>query len=37
MVLTKLGADEVRQFTEMSYDGGKTWQPDYDFHYRRKK
>ncbi len=31
------GADQVRQFNEMSDDGGKTWTTNYDFTYIRKK
>jgi hypothetical protein len=31
------GADEVRQFNEVSSDGGKTWTTVYDFIYKRKK
>lgn len=33
----KLGPDTVRQFSQGSSDGGKTWQPEYDFTYNRKK
>ncbi|MEW6208480.1 MAG: hypothetical protein AB1631_08935 [Acidobacteriota bacterium] len=32
-----LGADRVRQFSERSTDGGKTWAVGYDFTYIRKK
>ncbi|MEW6208483.1 MAG: tetratricopeptide repeat protein [Acidobacteriota bacterium] len=32
-----LGADRVRQFSERSTDGGKTWTVGYDFTYIRKK
>jgi tetratricopeptide (TPR) repeat protein len=32
----KLGADKVRQFSQGSTDGGKTWKPEYDFTYVRK-
>jgi tetratricopeptide (TPR) repeat protein len=32
-----LGPDRVRQFSEYSTDGGKTWQVGYDFLYVRKK
>jgi hypothetical protein len=32
-----LGADRVRQFSERSTDGGKTWTIGYDFTYIRKK
>ena len=31
-----LGPDRVRQFSEASYDGGKSWTVDYDFTYIRK-
>ncbi len=31
-----LAPDRVRQFSEASTDGGKTWNPDYDFTYIRK-
>jgi hypothetical protein len=34
---TKLGPDKVRQFSQGSTDGGKTWTPEYDFTYVRKK
>ncbi len=33
----KLDADTVRQFSQGSNDGGKTWSAEYDFTYRRKK
>jgi len=33
----KLGPDKVRQFSQGSTDGGKTWKPEYDFTYNRKK
>jgi tetratricopeptide (TPR) repeat protein len=33
----KLGPDKVRQFSQSSTDGGKTWKPEYDFTYVRKK
>jgi tetratricopeptide (TPR) repeat protein len=33
----KLGPDKVRQFSQGSTDGGKTWKPEYDFTYIRKK
>ena len=33
----KLGPDKVRQFSQGSTDGGKTWKPEYDFTYVRKK
>ena len=31
------GADQVRQFNEISADDGKTWMTNYDFTYIRKK
>lgn len=33
----KVDADHVRQFSQASSDGGKTWNPEYDFTYIRKK
>ncbi len=33
----KLGADRVRQLSEQSSDGGRTWTVEYDFSYRRAK
>ena len=33
----KLGPDKVRQFSQGSTNGGKTWKPEYDFTYIRKK
>jgi tetratricopeptide (TPR) repeat protein len=33
----KLGPDKVRQFSQGSNDGGKTWFVEYDFTYKRKK
>jgi len=33
----KLGPDKVRQFSQGSTDGGKTWTPEYDFTYIRVK
>lgn len=33
----KLGPDKVRQFSQGSTDGGKTWRVEYDFTYDRKK
>ncbi|HEY1937825.1 MAG TPA: tetratricopeptide repeat protein [Candidatus Angelobacter sp.] len=33
----KLDADHVRQFSQQSSDAGKTWTPEYDFTYNRKK
>ena len=32
-----LGPDKVRQFAEISKDNEKTWTPEYDLEYRRKK
>jgi len=32
-----VGPDEVRQFSQRSEDGGKTWSVEYDFSYYRKK
>jgi tetratricopeptide (TPR) repeat protein len=32
-----LGPDKVRQFSQGSTDGGKTWQVEYDFTYVRRK
>lgn len=37
MILTPMSADKVRQYSEFSADGGKTWQVMYDFLYLRKK
>jgi hypothetical protein len=31
------GSDKVRQFSQGSTDGGKTWHVEYDFIYNRKK
>jgi len=33
----KLGPDRIRQYSQGSTDGGKTWSPEYDFTYIRKK
>jgi hypothetical protein len=33
----RLGADQVRQFSEVSADGGKTWTTNYDLIYTRRK
>ena len=35
--LIPLGPDKVRQVSHGSADGGKTWQPEYDFTYNRTK
>ncbi|MFI5186544.1 MAG: hypothetical protein ACHQF0_07470 [Chitinophagales bacterium] len=32
-----LGVDKVRQYSEISKDNEKTWAPEYDLEYRRKK
>jgi len=37
LTFTKLSNDKVRQFGERSDDKGKTWTPEYDLEYRRKK
>jgi tetratricopeptide (TPR) repeat protein len=37
MQFVKLDTDHVRQFSQASSDGGKTWNPEYDFTYIRKK
>ena len=37
MTLFNLGNGEVRQYSELSRDDGKTWGPHYDFKYVRKK
>jgi hypothetical protein len=37
MTLFDLGNGEVRQYSELSRDDGKTWGPHYDFRYARKK
>jgi hypothetical protein len=37
MTLSSLGPDRVRQYSERSTDGGKTWNVAYDFIYRRKQ
>lgn len=36
-IFYNMGPDQVRQFNEQSYDGGKTWQTNYDLIYERKK
>ena len=33
----KVGSDKVRQYSQGSSDGGKSWKPEYDFTYSRKK
>lgn len=35
MILTRLGPDRVRQHSELSRDGGKTWVVNYDYTYKR--
>jgi hypothetical protein len=37
MILTKLDADHVRQYSERSLDDGKTWSVAYDYIYVRRK
>lgn len=37
LTFTKLDADKVRQFGEISSDGGNSWTTEYDLEYRRKK
>ena len=37
MTFYNLGPNQVRQFGEVSTDGGKTWQPSFDLMYYRKK
>jgi hypothetical protein len=37
MTLFNLGAERVRQYSERSLDGGKTWSVAYDFTYLRRK
>jgi hypothetical protein len=37
MSLFDLGNGEVRQYSEKSLDGGRTWAPHYDFKYVRKE
>jgi hypothetical protein len=37
MQFVRIDADHVRQFSQGSSDGGKTWSPEYDFLYIRKK
>lgn len=37
LTFTRLSEDKVRQFGELSNDGGKTWIVEYDLEYRRKK
>jgi hypothetical protein len=37
MILSKLDADRVRQYSEFSRDGGKTWAVAYDYIYTRRK
>lgn len=36
-IFYNLGPDQVRQFNEVSADGGQTWTTVYDFIYKRKK
>ncbi len=37
MIFSSLGADKVRQYSEASTDGGKTWKATFDLIYIRKK
>jgi tetratricopeptide (TPR) repeat protein len=37
MTFVKLAEDRVRQFSVQTQDGGKTWNPEYDLLYIRKK
>lgn len=37
MTFTPINPDLVRQFGEMSTDGGKTWAPTFDLYYHRRK
>lgn len=37
MIVYNLSPDRVRQYSERSIDGGKTWTIAYDFTYERKK
>lgn len=37
MTFTPINKDLVRQFGEMSTDGGKTWSPTFDLYYHRRK
>lgn len=37
MMLSPVGADKVRQYSEYSVDDGKTWKPFYDYLYLRKQ
>jgi len=37
MILSTVGTDRVRQYSERSIDGGKTWKIAYDFLYIRHK
>jgi hypothetical protein len=36
LTLFRLGPDSVRQFSEISLDGGKSWTTSYDLTYRRR-
>ena len=33
----RIGKDSVRQFSEISSDSGRTWRPNYDLMYVRRK
>lgn len=37
LTFTKLSNDKVRQFGELSTDGGTTWKTEYELEYRRKQ
>jgi len=37
LTFSKIDENTVRQLTENSTDGGKTWNVGYDFKYTRKK
>jgi hypothetical protein len=36
LTFTPIDKDTVRQHSEMSEDGGKTWKTEYDFYYHRR-
>ncbi len=37
LTFTRIGPDSVRQYSEVSSDSGRTWQPTYDLMYVRRK
>jgi len=37
MTISQISENEVRQYSERSDDGGKTWEIAYDYLYRRKR